>query len=234
MAILLGVTLQPKRFLKRRTMNETELPNAAQAYIAQVLQKENRYCQEVTITRVNGICPYGHRKGEVFHVTAMNSGGICGSLLTSIFPSIITLHYGGSLLWEKNPYSFTKCCPENGTVQVAVNRRLNQDALLIKTPLHFKDMTGRGFTALDRNRIFIEVRDVVGSCYWGHKAGDRIEVDPFNVGGSCCFLYAQLYPYLHVLLSGATPPWAMEEHSISGECPDVYNRLCFRLALEKK
>ena len=95
-------------------------------------------------------------------------------------------------------------------------------------------MTGKGFAAIDAFRLFVEVLDIAHNRYWGHKPEDRFEVDPFNVGGACCLLYCQLYPYLHILLSGKTPPWAMEQHCIVGECPDTYDRLCYRLRLEKR
>ena len=35
------------------------------------------------------------------------------------------------------------------------------------------------------------------------------------------------------LLSGATPAWATMEHSIAGECPDIFNRLSFRMTIKK-
>ena len=206
----------------------------AEDFKAQVLTGENRYYQQVTITRVNGTCPYGHREGETFRVTAMNSGGLCGSLLSSILGPLTVLHYGGGLVWEPNPERFQGVCPEGGIVQVAVKRCAQDKPVLLKTPTVYKNMTGRGFAALDRYRIFVEVLDIAHDCYWGHAPGDRFELDPFNVGGACCLLYGQLYPYVHVLLSGATPPWAMEEHSIIGECPDSYDRLCFRLSLEDR
>ena len=51
-----------------------------------VLEKENRYYQEVTVTEVTGERPYGHKEGDQFKITTMNSDGICGSLLKSILP----------------------------------------------------------------------------------------------------------------------------------------------------
>jgi uncharacterized repeat protein (TIGR04076 family) len=201
-------------------------------FAAKILKAENRYYQEVEITKVNGECPYGHKEGEKFKVTAMNSDGLCGSLLKFILAPVVTLHYGGGLIWEKNPDAFKGFCPEMGRVQVEVKRLQQEKPTLLKTGTQFIDMTGKGYPALDKHRVFVEVLDIAHNCYWGHKVGDRFEVDPFNVGGACCLLYGQLYSYLHVLLSGATPAWAMEEHSMSGECPDTYDRLCFRLSLE--
>jgi len=215
-------------------MDQMPEDNGVQAYIEQVLRGENRYYQEVTVNKVHGACPFGHREGETYIVTAMNTGGLCGALLKEIFAPVTVLHYGGGLLWAPRPDEFNGRCPEGGTVEVAVKRCVNRDAVCVRTACLHRDMTGRGYPALDRYRMVLEVFDIAGSCYWGHVAGDRIEIDPFNTGGACGLLYTQLYPYLHVLLSGATPPWALQEHSISGECPDVYNRLSFRLFCEER
>ncbi|MCX5902035.1 MAG: TIGR04076 family protein [Proteobacteria bacterium] len=190
---------------------EPENPvNAVSEYADRVIKAENRYYQEVTIRRVRGSCPYGHREGDTFRVTAMNGDGICGSLLQGIFSPLAALHYGGNILWQK------------------------KEPVLLKTPALFKKMTGKGYPALDSYRVFVEVRDIAVACLWGHKIGDVFEVDPFNMGGACCFLYTQLYPYIHVLLSGTTPGWATEAHAMSGECPDTYDRLSYRLFLEKR
>lgn len=199
-----------------------------------VLKLENKYYQEVKIAKVNGTCPYGHKEGDVFKVTAMNSDGICGSLLKSIFSDIITLHYGGNRIWETDPEQTRGCCPENGLVEAAIRRVERPDPVLLKTPTQPVEMIGKGYTTLDRYRLFVEVQDIAVNCYWGHKIGDRYEVDPFNVGGLCCFLYTQLYPYLHVLLAGTSPPWAFDEHTVMGECPDTYDRLCYRLFVEER
>jgi uncharacterized repeat protein (TIGR04076 family) len=199
-----------------------------------VIQGANRYYQEVTITGVTGECPYGHKEGEQFKITSMNSDGICGALLKSIFFQIVTLHYGGSLLWDKNPDVSRGCCPEGGKVQVEINRVAQKEKSLLKTPYQMKGMTGKGYPAIDNYRIFIEVYDIAVNCYWGHKIGDVFEVDTFNIGGACCFLYTQLYPYIHVLMSGSSPPWAWDEHTIIGECPDTYDRLAYRLFVEER
>ncbi len=215
-------------------MAEENLPDEVKEFTQAVLKAENRYYQEVTITEIKGDCPYGHKIGDQFKVTAMNSDNICGSLLQVILGRIVTLHYGGGLIWEKNPDTFEGCCPEGGKVQVAVKRVLQKEPTLLKIPFTLKDMTGKGFPQLDKYRLFVEVRDIAVNCYWGHKIGDIFEVDPFNVGGACSLLYGQLYPYMQVLLAGTAPPWALEENTVVGECPDVYDRLCFALSLKER
>jgi uncharacterized repeat protein (TIGR04076 family) len=199
-----------------------------------VLEAENRYYQEVTITGVSGECPYGHKEGDQFKITTMNSDGICGALLKSLFFPLTVLHYGGSILWEDNGQMSSGYCPEKGKVRVAIKRVSRQEKSLLKTTCQMKDMTGKGYPLIDKYRTFVEVRDIAVNCYWGHKIGDIFEVDPFNVGGACCFLYAQLYPYIHVLLSGTAPPWAWDEHTVMGECPDTYDRLAYRLFLKER
>ena len=210
--------------------HSNELSEAARS----VLEAENRYYQEVTVTYVKGDCPYGHKEGDQFKITTMNSDGICGSLLKSIFTPLTILHYGGSIFWEDNAEMSSGCCPEKDKVRVAIKRVKRQEKTLFKTPCQMKDMTGRGYPVIDKYRTLIEVRDIAVNCYWGHKIGDVFEVDPFNVNGACCFLYTQLYPYIHVLLSGTSPPWAWDEHTVMGECPDTYDRLAYRLFLEER
>ena len=174
-------------------------------FVENIVKVENRYYQEVTVTDVKGNCPYGHQKGDSFKVTAMNSGGICGSLLKTIFADVLTLHYNGTLLWEKDSDIIKASCPEMEKVQVEINRvEINQSELL-RTPWEFKPMTGKGYPALDKYKVCVEITEIAVQCYWGHSVGDIFEVDPFNVSGACCFLYHQLYPYIHILLSGNAP-----------------------------
>lgn len=202
--------------------------------VAKILSGENRYYQEVTIRTQEGACPFGHKDGEKYKVTALNNDGLCGSLYKAIHASITTLHYGGSLLWEKDKDAFTGSCPEMGRVQVHVKRYEQARPVIVKTRPPMKDMTGKGFPEIDRYRVFVEVLDIERKCYWGHRRGQKMEVDPFNTGGICGLLYAQLYPFIQTLLSGATPAWAGAEHSITAVCPDPYDQLSFRLFLEER
>ncbi len=215
-------------------MSDDNQSNELEDALAAILQAENRYYQEVTITSVQGECPYGHKAGDQFKVTGMNSGNICGSLLQVILGRIVTLHYGGSLIWEKDPNGFEGSCPEAGKVQVRVCRKEQEEPTLLKVPFVFKDMVGKGYPLLDKYKMMVEVQDIAVNCYWGHKVGDIFEVDPFNVGGACCLLYGQMYPYIHVLLSGAHPPWSFDEHTVIGDCPDSYDRLNFKLYLQER
>ena len=89
-------------------------------YLEKIRREAYRYCEEVIVTEVEGTCPYGHKKGDCFRLTNMNSDGMCGSLYQPIHTNLVTLHYGGTMLWGE-PESFTGTCME-GRVQVTVKR----------------------------------------------------------------------------------------------------------------
>ena len=70
------------------------------------------YSQELTITKVNGSCPYGHTAGEKFEVDPYNVGLTCGTLWLSGLPNINLLYTGGSLPWEPTPDIINFVCPD--------------------------------------------------------------------------------------------------------------------------
>ena len=69
--------------------------------IAEIIKAINRYHQEVTITKVTGECPYGHKEGEKYRVTVSNSDGLCGSLFQAICLLVVlyTKVYQNYPLW---------------------------------------------------------------------------------------------------------------------------------------
>jgi uncharacterized repeat protein (TIGR04076 family) len=201
-------------------------------FVRKITEAENRYCQEITITNVQGECPYGHVKGDVFRVTNCNSDGLCGALYKAIHSQIITLHYGGSLPWEKTPDGFRGLCPEMGKVSVSVKRIEKGDFTFFKTLPPPKDMTKKGFPGIDKYRLTIEIIGLENECAWGHSPGKRYEVDPFNTGGVCGYLYSRVYDFINLYNSGANLPWEFEENTIMSVCPDSYNLISFRLIRE--
>ena len=66
------------------------------------------------------------------------------------------------------------------------------------------------------------------------REGQRFEIDPFNTGNVCGFLYSKVYPYLNVHLSGASVPWAMDDNVVHSVCPDSYNQTSFRMVIEER
>jgi uncharacterized repeat protein (TIGR04076 family) len=95
-------------------------------------------------------------------------------------------------------------------------------------------MDSRGFDYLKRCAVRCEILDIENTCMWGHCAGDSFEVDPFNVNGMCGMMYWGAYAFICMLLRGAVPPWSSSDRAIVGVCPDPFNQLSYRLALEQR
>ena len=120
-------------------------------------------------------------------------------------------------------------------VQVEVRRKEQEQRILLKTETQRREMIGKGFPTVDKYRAYIDILGVDKVCAWGHEEGQRFEIDPFNVGGVCGFLYSKVYPYLNVLLTGVTLPWMSEDESVMYQvCPDSYNQTSYRLVVEER
>jgi uncharacterized repeat protein (TIGR04076 family) len=208
-------------------------PEMSKDEVADVIQGINRYYSEVTITKVSGECPYGHKEGEQYRTTAMNHAGICGSLWRIIQPSILALQYEGGPVWEE-PGFFKGLCPEMGRVQVEVKHKKKEDSKTLRTEARVRDMTGKGYPALDKYKVFVEILGVERHCMWAHREGQKFEIDPFNIGKVCGSLYWHAHHYLEVLFGGGSFPWEAEPHIIHGACPDIYNQAIFRLIREER
>ena len=199
-----------------------------------VLKTINACYQEVTITKVTGECPFGLREGERFNVTSMNHDGICGSLYQAIHPYIGSCHYGAEAPWEKKSGRWSSVCPEMGKVQVEVQRAAKEDIKVFKTRIKPRSMTGKGFPSLDKYRVFVEILGVERHCTWAHKAGDRFEVDSFNIGDLCGNLYWGAYRFINLLLGEGGLPWEGDKNFIHSMCPDVFNQTSYRLIKEER
>jgi uncharacterized repeat protein (TIGR04076 family) len=206
----------------------------AEEALAELFKIINRYYQEVTIVGVNGTCPYGHQKGEKFRLTGMNHDCLCGSLYQHIQAQVMTLNYGGSVPWEKDPDTFTASCPEMEKVQVAVKRVEQENPVHLKTRTDAKDMTGKGFPFVDKYRVYLEVLGIERLCMWAHKPGEKFEVDPFNIGKACGSLYRSAYPFINLLFTVGSLPWEADPNMVHGTCPDPYDLLSYRLIREER
>ena len=143
-----------------------------------VIKAENRYCQSAVITNVKGSCPFGHRKGDTFTLTALHAGGMCGALLTSIMQPIVTQHYGGELIWADSKDSFSGSCPEGGQVTVEVQRQENSSEDMLKEDFPYRDMAGKGYSGIDAYRVFVEVEHIEGNCMWDTKWATALRSTP--------------------------------------------------------
>ena len=158
-----------------------------------------------------------------------------GHFTSLSLPPLLPLEYGGGVMWEMKEDSFRASCPERGKVQAVINRFENANPMRrLKTVKDFKNMTGKGFPGLDEHKIVIEVFGIERNCMWGHKVGDTHEVDPFNVGGICGYLYWEAYSFISLLYAGGGMPWEGDSNIVHGTCPDPYDLLSYRLIRKKR
>lgn len=69
-----------------------------------------------TIKNVKGRCTANHKKGDVIELSGHDSGGLCGFFYHDIFPSIITLQFGGTFPWSQDPDVVELECPDRFNV----------------------------------------------------------------------------------------------------------------------
>jgi len=218
-------------------MEENKQPAGREDFLKEVRKRvddSQNWFQEVAITKVSGECPYGHREGEIYKISDIKCGGLCGSLYRSIHDAVLVTHYDGIVPWEKNEGVFSGACPEMGKVKVSAKkvRKENLSPSIVKPS--YRDMTGKGFSYLDKYKIFVEINDIAINCGWGHKKGQRIEIDPFNAWRVCSRLYANAYYSMIVILSDKKLHWQFEDDKVQMTCPDTYNITTFTLVREKR
>ena len=80
-------------------------------------EKERKVYKIVgTIKDVKGRCNAKHKKGDVIELSGHDSGGLCGFFYHDIFPSIITLQFGGTFPWSQDPDTLELECPDRFNV----------------------------------------------------------------------------------------------------------------------
>ncbi len=73
-------------------------------------------------------------------------------------------------------------------------------------------------------KVRLTVVALEGTCSKGHRVGDVFEVDCYDAGGVCGYLYYTVFPFVSVLVHGGSYPWAPDGR-MRLPCPDAYNRL---------
>jgi len=79
-----------------------------------------------TIKNVKGRCNTNHKKGDIIELSGHDSGGLCGFFYHDIFPSIITLQFGGTFPWSKNPDVVELECPDRYNVVKIELKRIRE------------------------------------------------------------------------------------------------------------
>ncbi len=81
------------------------------------------------------------------------------------------------------------------------------------------------------NRVVGTIKSVKGSCNWGHKVGDQLELSAHNTAGLCGFFYHDIFPYIVMLQFGGGYPaeWG-DPNVVQLECMDRMNAVRIELA----
>ena len=71
-----------------------------------------------------------------------------------------------------------------------------------------------------------------GECAWGHKVGDKFQLNGYTPDGLCGFFYHTVYPYLMMLQFGGQFPEDWGGSVLQFECPDFVNAVRIELRPE--
>ena len=75
------------------------------------------------------------------------------------------------------------------------------------------------------------VKSIKGTCSWGHKVADKIELSCHNTGNLCGFFYHDIFPTLMMLQFDGKRPWG-DPDIVVRECPDRANVVTIELRRE--
>ena len=59
-----------------------------------------------------GTCALGHKVGDEFVIGDYTPTGMCSWAFYILFPAAVTLQFGGSFPWEKDPDKCIVACPD--------------------------------------------------------------------------------------------------------------------------
>ena len=65
-----------------------------------------------TIKEVKGYCSAKHKVGDTFEINSHNTAGLCGFFYHDIFPTLLTLQFGGTFPWSQDPDVVQLECPD--------------------------------------------------------------------------------------------------------------------------
>jgi uncharacterized repeat protein (TIGR04076 family) len=108
-------------------------------------------------------CPWhcDHPAGKVFEHDEILPQNICPWLYHTVYPYFLGLLYGARFKWNEKG-DCQVCCPSPKGVNVIVRKRDNDGSFDPRIADSMKFV------------IFAEVVDVLGSCDFGHKIGERL------------------------------------------------------------
>lgn len=71
-----------------------------------------RFEVTVKVTSTKGMCRANLKVGDVFKVSPLSPGGMCGAAYHAIFPMLLTLSCDGKPRQGDDPNKVEGCCPD--------------------------------------------------------------------------------------------------------------------------
>lgn len=84
------------------------------------------YDLEIKVVEQKGVCPVGHKVGDIFLFEGgLTGAGLCTTALSALLPAISVLTIGAGFPWEADQNSSRRACQDyNNTVIFEVRRIL--------------------------------------------------------------------------------------------------------------
>jgi uncharacterized repeat protein (TIGR04076 family) len=77
-------------------------------------------------------------------------------------------------------------------------------------------------------RVVGTIKEIKGSCGWGHKVGEKLELSMHDTAGMCGLFYHDIFPWIVALQTGGEYPWGDRE-AVTLECMDRENAVKIEL-----
>ena len=75
-----------------------------------------------TVVAAEGHCNAGHKEGDTFEISCHDPAGLCGFFYHSIFPSLQTFQFGGSMPWWQGDTIQVECPDRRNLVTLKLER----------------------------------------------------------------------------------------------------------------
>lgn len=86
--------------------------------------KDPGYKNKVTATiiEVKGECVAGHKVGDTFEISVINTGNMCGLCYNRIFPALCTYQFDGKFPWWSQDNAIVECPDRKNLVSIRLEK----------------------------------------------------------------------------------------------------------------
>jgi uncharacterized repeat protein (TIGR04076 family) len=92
------------------------------------MEPERGHRVTATVKCIKGTCNAGHKVGDVMHVSARNTAGMCGYLYHATHPTILMLQFGGNVPWGPSDTVELQCPDTVNLLTVELKRVRDEES----------------------------------------------------------------------------------------------------------